>query len=756
MQPQLDETPPQNARPRPGDPYEITAEGSLALLAMGYQGIEAWRHKRDNLPGQYIFKKAKQFRPTRRIKHQTGKRLAQKVLVIGWDAADWKAINPIMDAGHMPTLERLVNSGAIGNLATLDPPLSPLLWTSVATGHTADKHGVLGFVQPNPDTQTLRPVLGTSRQRKAVWNILNQTGLRSHIVGWWPSHPAEPLNGVTVSNFYQKTNMPLGSKWQMAPNTVHPPRVADTLADLRVHPHELTAAHILPFVPNAADIDQSEANPLQGLTSIIAHCASIQAAATWAMTNEPWDFMAVYFDGLDHFKHQFMRFHPPQRPHIPQKFYDLYKYVVTAAYRFHDMMLHYMLQLAGPDTTVILLSDHGFHPDHLRPTSIPKEPAGPAIEHRNYGVVCVKGPHVQQDERFYGATLLDIAPTILHLFGLPIGQDMDGKPLVQALEKPTRPGYIPTWETVAGDTGQYDDNLQQDPWAEQAMMKQLIELGYIEADTGNKQFERLVMESDFYLARVYNSRGKRQEALQLFEKLYALDPTIDRYALSLARCYITLGRLTDCRRIIEEIDSREEKPKTALNLLQAHLLLAEGHPEESLSILQQLQEKHPAGTPQLHSRVGHAYRRMKAWPQAIEAYLKTLALDPENATVYCDLASVYLYLKQYEKVVDSALTAVGLLYHQPLAHYYLAEGLRHLGEWERATEAYQVCLSQAPGLVKAYQQLAELYELYWKQPDAANEYRARATELIANAQAYTEAKAHDDVLANSESQFIVN
>ena len=83
--------------------------------------------------------------------------------------------------------------------------------------------------------------------------------------------------------------------------------------------------------------------------------------------------------------------------------------------------------------------------------------------------------------------------------------------------------------------------------------------------------------------------------------------------------------------------------------------------------------------------------------------------------------------------MDAALSAIGLIYHQPGAHFYLAEGLRHLAEWERATEAYQVCLSQYPGMVQAHQQLADLYEHYWQQPASANEHREIAAQLLAKA-----------------------
>ncbi|MFK7904898.1 MAG: alkaline phosphatase family protein, partial [Chitinophagales bacterium] len=73
-----------------------------------------------------------------------------KVLLIGWDAADWKAINPLLDAGLLPSLEKFINEGVMGNLATLDPPLSPTLWTSISTGKRPYQHGILGFSEPDP------------------------------------------------------------------------------------------------------------------------------------------------------------------------------------------------------------------------------------------------------------------------------------------------------------------------------------------------------------------------------------------------------------------------------------------------------------------------------------------------------------------------------------------------------------------------------------------------------------------------------
>ena len=100
------------------------------------------------------------------------------------------------------------------------------------------------------------------------------------------------------------------------------------------------------------------------------------------MESEPWDFTAVYYDGIDHFSHAFMAYHPPKLEWITDEDFAMYKEVVKGAYRFHDMMLERLLQLAGPDTTVMIVSDHGFHSDHLRPIETPGTPLGPAVWHR--------------------------------------------------------------------------------------------------------------------------------------------------------------------------------------------------------------------------------------------------------------------------------------------------------------------------------------------------------------------------------------
>ena len=201
----------------------------------------------------------------------------------------------------MPNLQKFCDEGVSGNLSTIRPVLSPMLWTSIATGKRAWKHGIHGFSEPCPASGAIRPITNLSRKTKAVWNIFNQQGWKSNVVGWWPSSPAEPINGVMVSNHFQQAVKPLGEDWPMRPGTVHPKELEEPLKEMRVHPEELGNEHILPFIPKAGGIDQSKDKRMEGCAKTIAEISGIHAAATACMHNEPWDFMAVYYDGIDHF-----------------------------------------------------------------------------------------------------------------------------------------------------------------------------------------------------------------------------------------------------------------------------------------------------------------------------------------------------------------------------------------------------------------------------------------------------------------------
>jgi predicted AlkP superfamily phosphohydrolase/phosphomutase/tetratricopeptide (TPR) repeat protein len=484
-----------------------------------------------------------------------------RVLLIGWDAADWKVIRPLLHAGEMPNLARLMASGVHGNLATIYPPLSPMLWTSIATGKRAYKHGIHGFSEPLPDGSGVRPITLLSRKTKAVWNILNQTGHRSLVVGWWPSHPAEPINGVMVSNHFEHTLGPPGAMPPLLPGAVHPNSLAPSLANLRVNPTELTGEFLRFFVPEYDKVDQDKDKRLHSLAKIIAETMSVHGAATELLATQSWDFAAIYYSGIDHFGHGFMRYRPPQLHWVTEEDFTIYQHVIANAYRYHDAMLGALLGHADENTTVILMSDHGFHPDHLRPGYIPVEPAGPAVEHRHFGIVCMKGPALRVNEQLFGASLLDICPSILTLFGLPPGKDMDGKVLLTAFKEPPPVEPIESWDKVSGDAGAHPPETQVDPVASAEAFKQLVELGYVAPPGPNEKenVDECIRELKYNLARAHRDGNCCGEAAALAEELWTRWPKEHRFGILLVECLAPLRQLDRRRAAIEELCRRIEK-----------------------------------------------------------------------------------------------------------------------------------------------------------------------------------------------------
>ncbi|MEM8866348.1 MAG: alkaline phosphatase family protein, partial [Planctomycetota bacterium] len=450
---------------------------------------------------------------------QVTQRSPRRVLLIGWDAADWQMIHPLVERGLMPTLAQMMQSGASGNLATTRPILSPMLWNSIATGKRPIDHGVHGFTEPDPNGEGVRPVHSTSRKCKAVWNVLTQYNMRSHVVGWYASHPAEPIAGVMVSNQFEQFKVEQQRATPPPASSVSPAERLEELAELRVLPGEIDAAAILPFVPDAAKVLERDDHRLGKLQHLLSQTATVHATATHLLAEEDWEFAAVYYEGIDRFGHEFMEFHPPKMEQVSQEDFDAYQHCMTGAYRFHDMMLQTLLDLAGDDTAVLLISDHGYYNNHLRPDPRPGR-AGPVEWHRPFGIFAAQGPGVTPGSRVYGAGIMDIMPTVLQLLGLPAAYDMPGRVLAEVLETSEPLPRIESWEEVEGPCGMHPAEARVDPVESRAAMDQLIALGYVEAPSEDveKTVRDTIASNEFNLIQSLVDSLRYGEAIERLKK----------------------------------------------------------------------------------------------------------------------------------------------------------------------------------------------------------------------------------------------
>jgi tetratricopeptide (TPR) repeat protein len=441
----------------------------------------------------------------------------------------------------------------------------------------------------------------------------------------------------------------------------------------------------------------------------MSECLSTHAISTAIMEREPWDFMATYYTAIDHFSHRFMDYHPPRREHISEADFELYSHVMEGIYRFHDMMLERLLQLAGPDTTVVLCSDHGFQSAGGRLAGTPREPAGPAAWHRPYGMLVMAGPGIKRGSRVHGATLLDIAPTILHLFGLPVGRDMDGRVLVDAMQSPQEPNSIASWDQVAGDFADPQPLSDRERPQGSALIEQFAALGYVDdpALDDQKQATLASIEANYNLARCHASIGQYREAESLLRNLLLERPWDDRFILHLADCYLKSGKLRQSERLLDQAYELSTTNMAAL-LIWAQLKLALRQERQAGEILNRAVQLNPR-SPVVMVRLAELHLVARENELAIEQLENALQIDPEMVEAHVAISAALLRTGSFQAAVDSALCAIELVYQIPRAHINLGVGLARGGDRPKAIEAFENVQRFAPGIPAVLRWLSHLH-----------------------------------------------
>lgn len=639
-------------------------------------------------------------------------------------------IRRVLPPPRLPHLRRLLRDGTHAPLATLTPCLSPLLWTSVATGKTADRHGILNFLEPDPERQDLRLAASTSRQTKALWNLAHQAGLTTLVVGWYASHPAEPIRGVVISNLLSEGQPAAAdAPWPLPPGTVHPVSLAETIAAARVRADAVPERWLSRLVPRWKELSRDDAR-LLSLRRSLAQARSVQQASLAAMRAAPgWDLALVFQEALDTLGHQFMQFLPPRMKHVARRDFELFAGVMPGIYELLDEWLGELLPAAGPDTTVLLLSDHGFHTDHRRPVtadlSLEARAAAEASWHREHGVLVLCGPGVQPGAALAGPTLLDITPTALALLGLPTGRDMDGRVLAEALAAPA-PAPLASWDAEPGEDGRHPPDLRQDPFEAQDALRQLVDLGYLAPLPASAQarFDLARRETQFNLASVHLSRGRPGRAAEILAALVAESPVEARYVTALAHARLALGQLPAARATLEHF-LREHPGDVATRETLLRVLHAADDLPAAAAVAEQL-ARHPEVS--ALDRAEHAALAGR-WEDSARHAQAGLVPTPHDLAGQLALARAELMLGQFEPAAEHCLDVLDAHPEPAEGHFLLGLALAWLGEETHAAQSFQAALARQPGRLEAEEFLAVLHERAGR-PDLAQAAAERRAALL--------------------------
>jgi tetratricopeptide (TPR) repeat protein len=633
---------------------------------------------------------------------------ARKILLVGLDAADWEAIEPLVARGRLPTFARLLGAGHTATLVSTPPLVSPMIWTTIATGRPPDQHGVLDFMADLPGGGQA-PVGAAQRQVPALWSLFSAAQRSVAVVGWWATWPAENVRGTIVSD--QLAPQLLRRDPALESGLVSPAAAAPSLLPLLVRAEQVPLDELRRFAP-LTEAERAEALAASAggrfYASRTAHLAAIVAGTRTHVaialrllrgTPQP-DLAAVYLEVIDTVSHRFVA----DAARGPQ--------AIEQAYAEADAALGLLAAAVAPDTWVVVCSDHGFQPRAAGVKEDPADLAGPATAwHRPYGMAAaaearelVVGGAAPATRGPAFVTPLDLAPTVLHAAGLPVEPAMTGRVVPELVPK-GRAGVAPVRGAYAVPTPA-PAPAERVASIDEAALARLQALGYVGSRPSSQARQNLgevlyragrleaaerafrsaaeaqpgALASWLWLARTQQALGRTPEALLSWRQALPLPGGADAALVPAVEAALAAQRGDEAARLLAE--ARGAAPAVlhtargmiaagapggdaaALRALRAalaadptsydalfrlfELLHRAGRAQDALPPLRRAARAVPA-SPRHAALLGEGYLAVGDAAAAAGELARALALAPDGTAVRLDLARALLMQKRAEE-----------------------------------------------------------------------------------------------------------
>lgn len=605
----------------------------------------------------------------------------------------------------MPRLREFAARAVSCELQIPRPLDRAAIWTSLLTGVRATKHGVVHSREFNANGTRIGPASRRSLAAAPLGSILGAAGRRTHALGWPASHPAEEAMGVVVSDQFAECG---------AEGSVYPAEHLKELGQLRLEPAGIDAASLVTLLPRAAELNPIADQRLFLIARFLALTASLHGPATWLLEHEPWEFAAVRYSGLARLESVFGAALAASRAGEAEHEAELFGCVVPNAYRFFDMCLGRLLDLAGADTTVMLA---------LQPPLQAERDSGSRAVAPPMALLA-SGPGVRSHRELASAHVCDLAPTVLRLFGIAPDLDFDGKPIegllapggdVRPLEK--RPGASIGGGPAAGGGKRVADDEH---------VAHLEALGYCERPDEYLALAIDELECDrrWNLAEGWLDTGRWDRAVETLESLVALAPGSLRYRSVLAEGYFYVGQLEASRRLILQLMA--EGVETALG--RAGLAAVDARNGDVGSAAGHLRQAEVLRTARGREweLIGRLYLSIRRRGDAARALDAALALEPQLATAHEARAQVCLTLNDSKGAERHARQAIEIDASQFDAWHRLGLALARQERTDEAIAALREAAALRPGAAgEAHRSLAEIFERRGE-PALAMHHRATA------------------------------
>jgi predicted AlkP superfamily pyrophosphatase or phosphodiesterase len=381
--------------------------------------------------------------------------VTRPLLLLGIDGATWAVMDPLLKAGRLPNFSRLVERGVRAPLQTFEPTLSPLIWTTIATGFAPARHGIEGFTAPVAGGGETALVTSNMRKTKALWNVLPEHGRSVGVVGWWATYPAEEVDGFVISD---QASTLRGENYRAAldlkgrgpegpdPGRTWPAALAVELEGALTLPAKVAPEVLRRFLDLPPDrlaavaggelVDKEDIFSIFKFAFLIDR-SFVESGLAAAAKRRP-DALMIYLNGLDAAEHHFWKYREPERfagvaPDDAARFGG----VIDEYYIYMDEVLGRFLELYPlEESMVMVVSDHGHEANPgYDPASADHYDRVCSGGHEGApdGIFILAGRDVAAGAEIARPNVFDIAPTVLAAMGAPVSGEMPGKVVRDAL-----------------------------------------------------------------------------------------------------------------------------------------------------------------------------------------------------------------------------------------------------------------------------------------------------------------------------------
>ncbi len=415
-----------------------------------------------------------------------------RILLLGIDGANWKAITPLLEQGRLPNIARLTIEGSWGPLQVLPPYLSPRVWTSIATGKEPNSHGILGWVKPEGEGGA-KLYYSNDRQGHALWNIFSDDKKSIGLVNWLVTYPPEVVRGVVVSDHAlsgeSKARAWLGALFANAQGREFDAEAAIASPAQAIFPKAWNERVLHPRHAKAklARYENSfeDERPLpdrfdrERLSSFFERDQELVSIALEIdRTVEP-DLMMLLLQGIDRVSHSLWACiddpagYPDNFNPTPEERKNC-RDMLLGYYEYTDELIGRVLDRFTDEDLVMVMSDHGFESIFRGALT-----GGHDTPDASQGVILARGPRIEVGRLLSPneVSVYDIAPTVLAWAGKPVARDMDGKVAPFLMVDEDNPLLEPIDTYAINPITRVGDNTSG---GEAVLMDQLQALGYVD------------------------------------------------------------------------------------------------------------------------------------------------------------------------------------------------------------------------------------------------------------------------------------